>query len=145
MKVTFCGHSQIMETEAVADWLCMITQHLIEQGATIFYLGGYGEFDSLAASILRKQKKQYPQIEVILVQAYLNTGRNTCGYDATIYPPLETVPRRYAISYRNRWMVENADIVISYVLRDWGGAAATLKYAKRKKKKIFSFCDKTVL
>ena len=118
----------------MADWLYMITQHLIEQGVTVFYLGGYGEFDSLAASILRKQKKQYPQIELILVQAYLNTGRNTCGYDATIYPPLETVPHRYAISYRNRWMVENADIVVSYVLRDWGGAAATLKYAKRKKK-----------
>ena len=117
------------------------TQKLIEQGATTFYLGGYGAFDSLAASVLREQKKQYPQIELVLVLAYLNTGRNTSGYDSTVYPPLETVPRRFAISHRNRWMVESADVVVAYVLHDWGGAATTLRCAKQKKKQIISYRD----
>lgn len=139
MKVTFCGHSQVTKTEAVEEWMFAVTQNLIAQGAATFYLGGYGEFDSLAASVLRKQKKLYPQIELILVQAYLNSGRNMGGYDAAIYPPLETVPPRYAITYRNRWMVENSDVVVSYVLRDWGGASATLRYAKRKKKRIVAY------
>lgn len=111
------------------------------EGATTFYLGGYGAFDSLAASILREQKKQYPQIELVLVLAYLNTERNTSGYDSTVYPPLETVPRRFAISHRNRWMVESADVVVAYVLHDWGGAATTLRCAKQKKKQIISYRD----
>ena len=120
-----------------------VTQKLIEQGATTFYLGGYGAFDFLAASVLRAQKKRYPQIELILVLAYLNTGRNTSGYDSTVYPPLETTPRRFAISHRNRWMVEASDVVVAYVLHDWGGAATTLRCAKQKKKQIISYRDET--
>ena len=103
---------------------------------------GYGAFDSLAASVLREQKKQYPQIELVLVLAYLNTGRNTSGYDSTVYPPLETVPRRFAISHRNRWMVESADVVVAYVLHDWGGAATTLRCARQKKKQIICYLKK---
>ena len=94
MTVTFCGHAQISQSEKIEKWLYDVTKKLIEQGATTFYLGGYGAFDSLAASVLREQKKRYPQIELILVLAYLNTGRDTSGYDSTVYPPLETVPRR---------------------------------------------------
>ena len=141
MNVTFCGHAQITEREALQNWLQTVTQSLIEQGATTFYLGGYGAFDSLAAAVLREQKKRYPQVELVLVLAYLNDRRDTSSYDRTVYPPLETVPRRFAISHRNRWMVEVSDVVVAYVLHDWGGAATTLQYAKRKKKRIISYCD----
>ena len=141
MTVTFCGHAQISQSEKIEKWLYDVTQKLIEQGATTFFLGGYGAFDSLAASILREQKKQYPQIELVLVLAYLNTERNTSGYDSTVYPPLETVPRRFAIFHRNRWMVESADVVVAYVLHDWGRAATTLRCAKQKKKQIISYRD----
>ena len=119
MTVTFCGHAQILQSEKIEKWLYDVTEKLIEQGATTFYLGGYGAFDSLAASVLR----------------------GTSGYDSTIYPPLETVPHRFAISHRNRWMVESADVVVAYVLHDWGGAATTLRCAKQKKKQIISYCD----
>lgn len=141
MTVTFCGHAQISQCEDVKCWLHSVTQSLIEQGATTFYLGGYGAFDNLAASVLREQKKQYPQIELVLVLAYLNTGRDTSGYDSTMYPPLETVPRRFAISHRNRWMIEVSDVVVAYVLHDWGGAATTLRCAKQKKKQIILYRD----
>lgn len=114
---------------------------IIKQGVNIFYLGGYGAFDSLAAAVLRKQKTQYPEIELILVLAYFDTKRDTSGYDSTVYPPLETVPRRFAISHRNRWMVENSDVVVAYVLHDWGGAATTLRCARKKKKQIISYFD----
>lgn len=141
MNVTFCGHSQIWKCEEVEKWLFNVTKKLIQQGATTFYLGGYGAFDSLAASVLRELKKDYPQIELILVLAYLNTGRNTSGYDSTIYPPLEAVPRRFAITHRNRWMVDVADVVVAYVLHDWGGAATTLRYANQKAKQSIRYPD----
>ena len=141
MIVTLCGHAQISQVEEVEKWLYAVSESLIEQGAVTFYLGGYGAFDGLAASVLREQKKRYPQIELVLVLAYLNDRRDTSGYDRTVYPPLETVPRRFAISHRNRWMVETSDVVVAYVLHDWGGAAATLRCARKKKKQIISYFD----
>ena len=112
---------------------------LIEGGATTFYLGGYGDFDSLAAAAVRRQKTKYPNIEAVLVLAYLNREMDASRYDGTTYPPLETVPPRYAIVRRNEWMVRESDVVISGVTHGWGGAAKTLDYAKRRGKVIVQF------
>ena len=57
MIVTFFGHAQILQREEIEKWLYVVTENLIEQGAITFYLGGYGAFDSLAASVLKAQKK----------------------------------------------------------------------------------------
>ena len=73
--------------------------------------------------------------------AYLNAAQDISGYDGTLYPPLETVPRRFAISRRNRWMVDADDAVVAYVFHDWGGVAATLRYAKQKAERILSYID----
>ncbi len=53
MNVTFCGHAQVDDPDAAAAWLWAVNNALIAQGATHFYLGSYGEFDSIAASVLR--------------------------------------------------------------------------------------------
>ena len=91
------------------DWICQRHQCCISahgrselyhpsaaQFEQVCVLGGYGAFDSLAASVLRKQKKRYPQIELVLVLAYLKTRQDISYYDSTVYPPLEAVPRRFA-------------------------------------------------
>ena len=142
MHVTFCGHRAVMDEASVFQWLLATVTHLVQQGATTFYLGGYGRFDSLAAQAVRHVKANHPAIEVILVLPYLKPSDSNPGYDSTIYPPLESVPPRYAIAHRNRWMIEQADIVVAYVLSSSGGAAAMLNHARRKKKRIllFSFC-----
>lgn len=50
MTVTFCGHSKLYhQSESFSKWLDLILPSLIEGGADTFYLGGYGDFDSLAA------------------------------------------------------------------------------------------------
>ncbi len=139
MNVTFCGHSKIHQTDGFSKWLDMILPSLIEGGATTFYLGGYGAFDGLAAAAVRKQKETYPQIELILVLAYLNRDIDASRYDGTTYPPLEAVPPRYAIVKRNEWMVCESSVVISGVTHSWGGAARTLEFAQRKKKVIFQY------
>ena len=139
MNVTFCGHSKLYQTENISKWLDIILPALIEGGATTFYLGGYGDFDSLAAAAVRRQKTKYPNIEAVLVLAYLNREMDASRYDGTTYPPLETVPPRYAIVRRNEWMVRESDVVISGVTHGWGGAAKTLDYAKRRGKGIVQF------
>lgn len=96
-----------------------------DYGVKTFWCGGYGEFDSMAARAAHDLKTEYPDIEVILVRAYMpkNGEKLSDIYDDSIYPEsLETVPYRFAISRRNRWMVKNCDMAITYVNHTYGGA-----------------------
>ena len=49
MQVAFCGHRELEQPERVREWLRQVTGRLIGAGADCFLLGGYGEFDQLAA------------------------------------------------------------------------------------------------
>ena len=139
MTVTFCGHRETYDYGPIRSWLDETVEKLIQRGANLFYLGGHGVFDRLAASVVWEQKTKYPQIESILVLPYLDRKVDTKKYDGTTYPPLETVPRRFAILKRNEWMVRESDVLVAYVLYDWGGSAKTLEYALRKKKEIIFY------
>lgn len=138
MIVTFCGHKTGYEKADVTVRLRGIIRNLIQEGATTFYIGGYGDFDSFAAEAVKDMKTEYPNIRSVLVIPYLDREFDKNRYDESLYPPLENVPLRFAISKRNEWMVEQADVVVSGVQHDWGGAYQTLKYAERKKKRIIS-------
>lgn len=135
MTVTFCGHSDAPYTDSFRNHIKETIETLIDRGAREFLLGGYGAFDNMVAGVVRELKKKYPNITAVLVLPYLNRTAGFAGYDTTVYPPLETVPKRFAISHRNRWMVENSDIVVAYVNYGWGGAATTLRYAAAQKRK----------
>lgn len=139
MKITFCGHKEVLDSKCVEAWLRKVCSELICHGAKEFLLGGYGRFDFLCTEVLRDLKKQHPHIRLILVLPYLNSSMHTDGYDETVYPPLESVPKRFAISRRNEWMVCESDVVVAYVICSYGGAANTLDYARRKKKQIIQF------
>ena len=139
MTVTFCGHRDVPEPEVVKAWLNETIEELIDEGADRFLLGGYGQFDSLAAAVVRKQKERHPAIRSVLVLPYLDRKYDISLYDESIYPPLETVPKRYAISRRNEYMIDAADCVIAFVTHDFGGAFTSLCYAQRKHKRIIRY------
>lgn len=138
MVVAFCGHKNVYQTERVSQQVKQIVSSLVKEGAGTFLLGGYGSFDSIAAVAVRDLKKEYSGLRSVLVVPYLNRDYDTSLYDESVYPPIEDVPKRFAISRRNEWMVDKADVIIAYVDHDWGGAAATLRYAERKKKRIIN-------
>lgn len=145
MIVSFCGHGNVTNKSDVQEWLYTTIENLILGGAKIFYLGGYGEFDSLAKSVLREHKKCHSHIDIVLILPYLNSSIDEAGYCYTLYPPIETVPKRFAISKRNEWIVKQSEIVVAYVTHGWGGAAKTLEFAQRKKKQIILYVlDKEV-
>ena len=141
MIVTFCGHKDISDTAALHDRLLDVLRSLISEGADTFLLGGYGAFDTLAASAVQELKTEFPQIRATLVLPYLDRDYNRDLYDDSIYPPLENVPRRFAISKRNEWMVDQADVIVAFVTHGWGGAASTLRYSERKKKRVISLAE----
>ena len=136
---SFFGHR---DAHAAADSL--IESHvrqLIDQGVMSFWCGGYGKFDARCAHIVHGLKKDYPEIELIFVMPYLkgHSVINPKIYDGTLYPEgLESVPQRFAIVHRNRWMVKNSDTIIAWVDHTWGGAYTACLTAAKQGKEIIN-------
>ena len=106
-------------------------------------MGGYGDFDGLCLRTLRELKHDFLSIEILFITPYLDKNYSKLEfakyhYDDVIFPPIESVPRKFAILKRNEWMVEQADLVIAYVKYSWGGAAKALEYAKRKNVPVYN-------
>ena len=139
MTVTFCGHGDCHGNKEVKNWLRETVEALIQRGADDFLSGSYGAFDAYTTSVVRDLKLVHPHIYSPLAFPYLDRKVDATIYDDTFYPPLEKVPKRYAISKRNEYMVNKADIVVAYVIHSWGGAATTLAYAKHKGKEIINY------
>ena len=147
MIITFCGHSDFLFSDDVKQQLKnILVSGIIKNPTCRFYLGEYGDFDSLCLRTLRELKKEFQDIELIFITPYLDKNYSKLEfakyhYDDVIFPPLESVPRKFAILKRNEWMVDEADLVIAYVVYSWGGALKTLEYAKRKKKTIINLAS----
>lgn len=112
------------------------------------YLGGYGEFDSFAYQCCKKYKEIHSNVSIVFVTPYItieyqknHLHQMEDKYDYIIYPEIEDKPKRFAITYRNRYMIDCADIVIAYVDHDWGGAYKMYKYAQSKGKPIINLAE----
>ena len=121
--VTFFGHKDT--PKEIEPTLRSTLIDLIEnKNVNVFYVGNNGNFDTMVRRQLEDLSQTYP-IAYSVVLAYLHTEKNK--YDNltnTIYPEgLETVPKRFAISWRNKWMIQQSDIVVTYVNHNFGGAA----------------------
>ena len=138
---TFAGHSVICSPvveQQVNEEIEVYLSHIDE---ATFYVGGRGEFDIMAAAAVRAAKKRHKdkKIQLYLVEPYMREEINRDRsyyeslYDGIIIPQeLLGAHPKAAITKRNRWMCDQADCLIAYVERDFGGAYQTLKYAERK-------------
>ena len=84
--------------------------------------------------------KRYP-ISFAIALAYMPGAKDEYYEEKhTILPEgIETAPRRFAISRRNKWMVEQADYVVTYVRNTIGSGAAQYKeLAEKKGKKVIN-------
>ncbi len=104
-------------------------------------LGGYGNFDRFAYNVCKKYKAAHPNVTLIFVSPYLQTSKSSKDYDAVIYPGIEGKPPKFAILYRNRYMVERADLVVVFVNRGYGGAYTAYIYAQKMGKPIFNLSN----
>ena len=143
---TFFGH-RILNKD-IKDLLTRQIDNLIaEYGVNVFYVGNNGQFDYLVAAVLREVKLHNPQISYSIVLAYLperEKEHNQLSYTETIYPEgLEDTPPRFAISKRNKWMVQQSEYVIAYVEHSFGGAAQFTEYARKKHRTVINLADLT--
>ena len=131
MICTFFGHRDC--PASVKPKLFEAIKEQIQQGTTRFYVGNNGNFDIMALSCLKTLKKEYKDIRYAVVIAYISADKNEYLSEETVFPEgIETVPKRFAIDFRNRWMIDHSDTVISYIAHSFGGAAKYVKKAENK-------------
>lgn len=142
----FFGHRQCPVSMRPALKCCLedlITHHDV----TVFYVGNQGAFDSIVRSVLRELAEQYTNITYAVVLAYLPPERKDDlarfeDYSDTMYPEgIETVPKRFAIDWRNRWLLKQADYVVTYITHSWGGAAQYAELAAKKRKIVINLTE----
>ncbi len=136
----FIGHSKIYAGVTYDQVAEAVERHITEYGVTDFLVGNYGQFDRMAARAVKAAKARHPDIHLYLMLPYRpELGRplpDREGFDNFVYPQeMEGVPHKFAIPRLNRLMVDDADYAIAYVRFTWGGAYATLEYARRRERK----------
>lgn len=134
----FIGHREANEelSQKLEETVCRL---ITKENVDLFYVGGYGGFDRVAAGAVKKVKKEFPDIALFLVIPYHPAERPVeipYGFDGTYYPEgLEGTPRRYAISRANRLLLDSSDWFVCYVKHGASNAQKLYEYAKRREKK----------
>jgi len=145
VTVTFFGHKDIPQ-EIQPSLEATLIDLIANRAADIFYVGNQGKFDSMVKSTLQKLKKSYSNISYTVVLAYMPTKQENfyqTDFSNTIYPDgIEKSPLKFAICWRNKWMVNHSDYVITYVTRSFGGAAKFSDYAIRQGKTVINLAEK---
>ena len=132
--VTFFGHRDTPKETEPALRLTLID--LIEnKNATVFYVGNHGNFDAMVRRQLEDLSKTYP-IKYYVVLAYMPGKNDTPDERSILTEGIETVPRRFAINHRNKWMLTKSDIVVTYVTHNFGGAAQFKEMAEKQSKYV---------
>ena len=138
MTVTFFGHRDA--PKEIEPTLRTTLINLIEQeNAREFYVGNNGNFDAMVRRQLEDISKAY-EINFTVVLAYLpDDRREHDNLVNTIYPEgIESVPKRFAISWRNKWMLRQADTVITYTTHPSSGAYEFEQLALRRGKRVIN-------
>ena len=147
---TFAGHRTVLDPD-IDRKIDRALSELLQKGEKLVFLsGGMGEFDQRCESAVRALKRAAPgaDITLLLILPYMTNRINTekdyydRQYDDVIFPDeLTGLHYKVAIGKRNRWMAEQADVVLSFVRYDHGGAYDMVRYARKIGKRILNMAD----
>ena len=146
--VSFFGHREIENSLEVEQKLEAILTELIKTKKYIeFLVGREGEFDILAASVVKRVKKpmDYAKCSLIWVLPYMKAEfRDNEKEFLEYYDDVEICEQstkahfKSAMQIRNRAMVDRSDLVICCIQHKSGGAYKTVQYAEKQDKNIFA-------
>lgn len=140
-RVSMIGH-RVIEDYSVEEKLYELFRELLRTKEYVeFYLGRNGDFDILAASVIKRLQKNYRDDNsmMILVLPYPVKDYEYYEdyYDEIVIPDkLHGVHPKAAITERNRWMVANTDVLVAYIRKESGGAASCVHIAEALNRKI---------
>ena len=145
MVITFFGHRET-PPDVHPMLQAQIEAFIRRYNECIFYVGNHGHFDAMVIHILSNMKKRFPHIQCVVALAYMPSANNPkfpMGIETVVPEGIEKTPPRYAIIRRNRWMLEQADAVITYVKYSVGGASRFMEMARKKQKYVINLAADT--
>ena len=146
LTVSLFGHRIIEDYNAVEAKLYELLRILMQKGSREieFLVGRNGDFDLMAASVIRKLKKETGNdnafLTLVLPYEIAELRNNTESFES-YYDSIEICDSqnfKYAIVARNHEMIDRSDMVVVYVKNESGGAYQALKYAEKNQKRIIN-------
>lgn len=149
LTVSLFGHRIIEDYNFVESKLYELLRILMQRGdkELEFLVGRNGDFDLMAASVIRKLKKETGNENVFLtlVLPYETAElRDNVEAFENYYDSIEICEAsadcnfKFAIVARNRDMVDRSDMVVVCVKNNSGGAYQSLKYAEKNQKRVIN-------
>lgn len=152
ITVAFFGHRRTLNKAVVQERLLNTLQEVLPQGCSKLLIGTHGDFDNIALSTCLYFKKYIRadiDINVVLTStSFLN--KDSLGYSKadfyknkgckTIFYDIEEVYYKSRITYSNKKMVDESDIIICCVdmnLRK-SGAKTAINYAIKQNKTVIN-------
>lgn len=139
---TFFGHRDCPDgfrpllRKVISD---LIANHDVD----MFYVGHQGRFDAIVQGVLHELEQEHSGVRYAVVLAYMPSERSgPFDLSDTMLPEgIEFVHPHYAISRRNKWMLQQSDFVVAYVSHSWGGASQYVQKAIRSGKTVINLYD----
>lgn len=137
----FFGHKDTPEDVKPALYTA-IEELIAQRGVEVFYVGNQGAFDAYVRSALRQLQEKHPHIRYAVVLAYMPGQQNEYEdySDTMLAEGIEEVHPRYALDWRNRWMLRESQYIVCYIHHKWGGAAKYVQMALRQGKMVINLC-----
>ncbi len=149
--VSLFGHRELSQPFMTEERLERVISHLItHKDFTEFLIGRDGEFDILAASVIKRsaEKYDYGNCSMTLVLPYMKAEyRKNQKHFLEYYDEVEICSEsssayfKAAIQIRNKHMIDRSNLVICYAERKSGGAYGALKYALDSKKPVINLAE----
>ena len=90
---------------------------LLERGAEHFYVGNNGNFDYMAQVALADIEKERADLKYSIVLSRLDEKALGNAQMRTVFPEgQENTLKRFAIVKRNMWLLENSNLIITYLV-----------------------------
>lgn len=150
----FTGHRDIPaeQRREVFRKTEIAVESLIKRGYLYFGAGGALGFDTIAALVVLKLKKRYPDIKLILVLPCRTQTNGWRDEDVALYEDIKRradkvvyTSEKYTrgcMHKRNRHLADNSSVCVCYLTKESGGTFYTVNYAKQKGLKIIDIANK---
>ena len=143
----FTGHRVLANTDFDELLLERVIENLIKTGTKRFLCGMAIGFDLKCAQAVAALKGKY-DIELVAYLPCANQSERFSDKNKRLYNEmlsacdeviiLEPEYVRGCMQKRDRYLVDNCDVLVSFLRRNSGGTHYTVNYAKKLNKKIIS-------
>lgn len=141
----FAGHRQTPHCH-FKEIITAVEKLVLATDEIEFLSGGMGDFDKLCEKAVREIKKEYPKKSIRLYRVLPSSkyipNKEEYQYQRSLFDDIfvcdasDGAHYKSMIGKRNRWMVEQSDFMIAYVMHESGGAYSAFQYAGKQNVEI---------